>query len=125
MMARPVRMPAKSKYHAAPTVVDGIRFDSKREAQRYGELKLLAKAGEIHSLERQVEFALCTLSRPQWEDTARVSVRVVAKYVADFTYYDRHGHRHVEDVKGVRTAMYVLKKKWLELQDGIQIREVR
>ena len=103
-----------SKYRNKPIVVDGIRFASKREAKRWGELKLLEKAKEITELERQTRWALCT------EDGVRVG-----HYVADFTYLQGHDRRVVvEDAKGVRTELYKWKKKHFEAQYGIPITEV-
>lgn len=108
-----------SKYRNVKTVVDGQTFDSKREAARYQELKALQHVGEIVDLQRQVPIQLyCpSIVDGSWSQ--------VAEYVADFTYTARGGVKVVEDVKGKKTAMYQLKKKWLELQSGIQIREVR
>ena len=101
-----------SKYRAVPTVLDGIRFASKKEASRYSELKLLEKAGNIAELRRQVVFPIS------------VNGIHVCKYVADFTYYDDRRDYVVEDVKGVKTRMYALKKKLLLAARGIEIREV-
>lgn len=95
-----------SKYHAIPTTVDGIRFDSKKEAARYSDLKLLARAGEIRDLVLQPKFKL--------EDCT---------YVADFEYVTKEGVRIVEDCKGVKTAMYRLKKKMVKRVYGIDILE--
>ena len=116
-----------SKYHAVPTVVHGWRFDSKREAKRYQELLLLGRAGVIRNLELQPTF-------PLWGyrvDEAGISYRCVGTYRADFRY-EEHVDRTpstvgwrdvVEDVKGVRTAVYRLKKRMMDAQYGIQIRE--
>lgn len=104
-----------SKYRNVKTRVAGELFDSKREAAYWQGLKAREHNGEITYLRRQVCFPLlCPV-----EDRAVM----VAFYVADFVY-DEHGKRHVVDAKGKRTAMYQLKKKWLELQDGIVIEEV-
>lgn len=93
------------------TTVDGIKFRSKAEAKRYGELKLLEKAGEIRHLELQPAFPLTAHDRK------------LATYVADFRY-QQNGAVIVEDVKGMLTPMYRLKKKWVQLQYGIEITEV-
>lgn len=106
-----------SKYGAVPTIVDNIRFASKREAERYKELRLLEAAGEITDLKRQVRFPLFT---EDMDDNRQQ----VTQYIADFTYVDKGGQKVVEDAKGVRTAMYVLKKKWMLLEWGIDIQEV-
>ena len=121
------KMPAhvavkKSKYRNVRTVIDGEKFDSKREAQYWAELKLREKAGEIDSLQRQVPFDLCC---PDDNASYGEVSRVVAVYIADFTYRDSRTHQqHVVDAKGKRTPMYALKKKWLELQSGVIIEEV-
>jgi dsDNA-binding SOS-regulon protein len=100
------------KYGNKKTVVDGITFDSKKEAARYVELKMLQQAGEIQDLLLQPSFEL------------RVDGgKVVGRYFADFKY--RQGNRViVEDVKGVRTDVYRLKKKIVEAVHHIQIVEV-
>lgn len=104
-----------SKYHAIPTVVDGIRFASKREAKRYGELRLLEKAGEISDLRLQVRYPLHTIS----PDGKLVKV---CDYLADYTYVE-NGATVVEDCKGAITQTYSTKRKWLLLEYGIAIRE--
>jgi hypothetical protein len=110
------------KYKAVPTVVDGIRFASKKEARRYAELKMLEKAGEVKELQLQPRFPLFSPGRGTGGPYAREHI---CDYVADFRY--REGSRGllvIEDVKGVKTAVYRLKKKWFEAQYGIEIREV-
>lgn len=100
--------PKASKYRNVPTEIDGIRFDSKREASRWCELKLLLTAGAIRNLERQVRF--------------RLTADIV--YVADFVYWDDGTEQQViEDSKGVRTKEYRLKKR-LMAEAGHQIKEV-
>jgi len=91
------RVPAKrSKYRNVRTEVDGIKFASKAEARRYGQLQLLVKAGEIRDLELQRKYDL-----PGG-----------VKYVADFDYIDaRTGLPITEDVKGVLTPVFKLKAK--------------
>ena len=95
------------KYRAQPTTVDGIRFASKKEARRYTELRLLERAGRITNLRRQVRFKL---------------VQTVV-YVADFTY-EESGENIVEDVKGFKTPTYKQKRRLMQDQHGITIREV-
>ena len=109
-----------TKYRAVPTVVNGIRFDSKREAARYLELVLLGLAGGLVDLELQPRFDL------------HVQGIKVATYVADFRYREWQSGPHgggwvdvVEDVKGVRTPVYRLKAKHLAAEHGIRIRETR
>lgn len=103
----------QSKYRAKPTQVDGIQFASKREARRYGELKMLARAGQIACLELQPSYVLT------------VGGVKVGVYRADFRYRDvRSGALVVEDSKGFRTPVYRLKKKIVEALYGIEISEV-
>lgn len=130
-----------SKYHAQPTVVDGMRFASKAEARRYGELLLLGDSGSIRNLEIQPRFPLkavllrnrialssggTNIGRP----SSAPIVVAVGEYRADFAYEEltETGGRWdftVEDVKGVKTPLYRWKKKHFEAQYGIQIREIR
>ena len=110
---------ARSKYHAKPLVVDGIRFSSQREARRYGELRLLERAGQLWDLTLQPVFAL---HATQWPAPAGPP-NVVGVYRADFAYATATG-TVVEDVKGVRTALYRWKKKHVELEYGVRIIEV-
>lgn len=111
-----------SKYNAKKTVVDGIKFDSKREAERYCELKLLEKAKEIRNLELQPRFLL----QDKFEDKQGNTHRKI-EYVADFMYIDKDNKKIVEDVKGVMTDVYKLKKKlFLNLYDKeFDFREIR
>ena len=100
-------------------MVDGITFDSKKEATRYSELKLLQRAGEIFDLQRQVPF---TLIPKQVRDGKTIERPCV--YKADFVYKDKDGTEIVEDVKGVCTKEYRIKKKLMLWQFGIVVREV-
>mgnify|MGYP005816052747 CR=1 FL=1 len=125
------------KYHAQATEVDGIRFDSKAEASRYVELKLLVKAGEISGLQLQVRVPL------------EVNGHKIGVYVADFVYLSKvtdgqgdprlpFGNMQswnkddgvfspfsvIEDVKGVLTPIYKWKKKHVKAQYGIEIQEI-
>jgi hypothetical protein len=95
-----------SKYRAQPVVVDGIRFHSRKEANRWVVLKLLAERGAITNLRRQVPYEL-TLK---------------TTYVADFVYDDGAGEV-VEDVKGFRTKVYRQKYRAMLAQHGIRIKE--
>ena len=101
-----------SKYHAIRTEIDGIKFASKHEANRYIELKLMEQAKAIQDLKLQVTFPLIKKSKYGRE----------IKYVADFTYYE-NGHLVVEDAKGYRTDVYKLKKRLLAELYGIEIKE--
>lgn len=105
-----------SKYHAKRTVVDGIQFDSAKEAKRYTKLRDMEQAGEIEGLRLQVPFEIL----PSFECDG-VKYRGM-KYIADFVYY-RNGVRVVEDVKGVKTPEYKLKKKLMAYINHINIKE--
>lgn len=102
------RMPYRStKYHAVKTEVDGIKFDSKKEAKRYQELKLLEKAKVIKDLRLQVPFTLIEKSEHG---------RAI-RYIADFVYYDNEkGKEIIEDTKGFRTDVYKLKARMMAEQ---------
>jgi len=101
-----------TKYRAQPTVVDGIRFDSKAEARRYGDLKVTEKAGLITDLELQPTFPV------------KINGIKVFTYRADFRYVDLGGVV-IEDVKGYKTPLYRLKKKCVEAAyPGVVIIEV-
>lgn len=98
-----------SKYHSRKVTVHGITFDSKKEADRYCELRLLEMAGKIKELKRQVQFVL----QPSFKKNGK-TIRAIT-YVADFEYYDlEKGKYIVEDVKGYKTDVYQLKKKLFE-----------
>jgi hypothetical protein len=101
-----VTVPKKHKYFACPTIVDGIKFASAKEARRYGELKLLQMAGKISQLELQPRYKLV----------------IEESYVADFRYTEK-GETVVEDVKGCLTREYKRKRKAMFKQHGVTIRE--
>lgn len=105
-----------NKYHAKKTVVDGIEFDSAKEAKRYAKLRALEDAGKIQGLRLQVPFELV----PSFECDG-VKYRGM-KYVADFVYY-RDGKVIVEDCKGFKTAEYKLKKKLMAYINHVNIEE--
>ena len=105
-----------NKYHAKKTTVDGIEFDSAKEAKRYAKLRALEDAGKIQHLRLQVPFELL----PSFECDG-VKYRGMS-YVADFVYY-RDGKQVVEDVKGVKTPEYKLKKKLMAYVNHINIEE--
>lgn len=94
----------KSKYSSAKTDVDGIRFDSKKEAEFYAELKLREKAGEITHLRLQPRYLLQEAFKHEGKQYREM------EYVADFEYIE-NGVTVVIDVKGFKTAVYMLKKK--------------
>lgn len=101
-----------SKYRNKKTEVDGIIFDSKKEAARYQELSLLQQAGEIRGLILQPKFDIT------------VQHTKVCTYKADFEYVDNDGALVVEDAKGIKTPVYRLKKKLMRAVYGIEIKEV-
>ena len=105
--------PKRHKYGAKATTVDGIRFASKKEAQRYAELKILAKAREINGLELQPALPV-----------QAPNGTLIFTYKADFSYWTKDGRRVIEDVKGVRTPVYQLKKKVIEALYGFEIKEI-
>lgn len=113
------RQPKLSKYRNDRVQVDGIWFDSKAEAQHYRRLKLAQEAGHL-TFERQVPF--------HFEVAYLANGRTVKKkmrYVADFVVKWRDGRREVQDVKGVLTKEYKLKKKLMSALYGIEIREIK
>ena len=105
-----------SKYHAKKTCVDGIVFDSKREADRYLVLKSMEEDGNIEDLRRQVRYELV----PAFDVDGRHCRPVY--YVADFVYVE-DGKEVVEDVKGMRTDVYRLKSKLFARRYGKVIKE--
>ena len=104
-----------SKYRARPTTVDGQRFASQLEARRYGHLCLEMAAGTVTDLRCQVRYPIVLADLDGHDVT-------VCTYVADFVYM-RDGQVIVEDVKGVRTPMYRLKAKLMQVLLGIVIQE--
>ena len=107
-------MSKPSKYGNKKVEYDGIKFDSKRECQRYQQLKLMLKAGEISGLELQKKFEL----------TPKNNRFRAMHYVADFVYLDKNKNLIVEDSKGFRTKEYKLKQKLMFHVHGIEIIEV-
>ncbi len=105
------------KYHSEKTFVDGIRFDSKKEARRYIVLKMLEDMGEITGLRRQVKFTLITGKR--WSDGHKHRDTV---YIADFVYTE-NGVIVVEDVKGFRTDAYRIKRELMKEKYNIEVKE--
>lgn len=95
-----------NKFNAKKTEVDGITFDSKREAERYCELKLLERAGEITELRLQPVYEL----QPAYTDNENNKQRAIT-YRADFEYRDPDRGCIVEDVKGMELPDFKLKAK--------------
>lgn len=130
----PVESPRESKYGAKKTVVNGIMFDSAKEANRWGELRLLERAGEIKNLRRQVEYVLIpekrepdTIGKRGDLKKGRVIQKAV-KYRADFVYESKDCKTIVEDVKGYKGggayAVFSIKKKLMREVFGLEIREI-
>lgn len=107
-----------SKYHARKVMVDGHNFDSVKEAARYSVLMQKQERGEISGLELQPEFRLIPAQRGKTRSERAVMYR------ADFRYRGADGMEHVEDVKGVRTREYMLKRKLMLYIHGIEVEEV-
>lgn len=100
--------PVDSKYKAKRVVVDGVTFDSQKEARKYCELKLLKQAGVIADFELQPEFEL----QPGYRDKQGNWVRPIV-YRADFKVTYPDGREVIIDTKGHRTKEYLLKRKML------------
>lgn len=121
-----------NKYHNSAVIVDGISFQSRKEARRWRELKLMESAGMIHGLTRQKKFVLIpaqrepdTVGKRGGKHKGKLIEREVA-YYADYSYYDKEGNEVVEDVKSpaTRTKDYVVKRKMMLYVHGIRIREI-
>ena len=109
---------SRSKYGAKKTIVDGKKFDSKWEAERYGQLKAMEKAMFIRDLELQVPYDLI------------VNDIKICRYIADFRYKKESNHiitndeyyvEVVEDTKGFETQEFKLKKKLMKALYNIDI----
>ena len=121
----------QNKYKNQKIEIDGILFDSKKEAKRYSELLLLEKAGAITNLQRQVKYVLIPA---QYEADYVLKKGKVKRgkcierecsYTADFVYFDKEqGEWVAEDVKGFRTDKYIIKRKLMLWVHNIRIKEV-
>lgn len=123
------------KYNNKKVMVDGIKFDSKKEAKRYQELKMLEQAGHITDLKRQAKYVLIPA---QYEPTSEVYTkgkengklkkgRLIERecaYYADFVYKLKSGETVVEDTKGVKTPEYIIKRKLMLFVHNIKIKEM-
>ncbi len=109
-----------NKYNARRCCLDGINFDSKHEMQRYAQLKMLERAGEISDLRLQVKYQLI----PRQDDSAGRMLERDVSYIADFVYKDKAGGTVVEDAKGHRTKDYIIKRKLMLWVHRISVREV-
>ena len=110
----------RSKYHNRKTK----GFDSAKEWRRNQELETLQRAGEISELNRQVPFVLMS-SYTIADETTRQGFRTVReiRYIADFTYRLKNGTRIIEDVKGMQTDVFKIKRKLLERKIALGVIE--
>lgn len=121
---------AKSKYNAKKVTYDDITFDSKREMNRYCELKLLERAGDISELKLQQKFVLIPTMREPVTVGKRGGIKQgkllekECSYIADFVYRDKNGELVVEDTKGMRTKDYIIKRKLMLFVHHISVKEV-
>lgn len=124
-----------NKYGNKKVIVDGVVFDSKREAIRYRQLLTLQKAGEISDLKRQVEFLLIPNQYAIEEKYSKSGKRLKDKqillerkvsYISDFTYLDKDHNLIVEDVKSkvTKTPEFIIKKKLMLFIHKIEVKIV-
>ena len=120
-----------AKYKNKKVEIDGIVFDSKKEADRWKHLRLLEDAGMIRCLRRQQKFILIPAQYSQTELTKSSKPKCLERectYIADFSYMDDFGKLHVEDVKGYRRAgaynIFVIKRKLMLQKYGIRVEEI-
>lgn len=120
-----------NKFRAKKTIVDGMKFDSKKEYIRYKELQKLQEEGQITELKRQVKYVLIPTQRSNKELDKYGKFKVLERecnYKADFVYRDKEGNLHVEDTKGCKKGssyeLYVIKRKLMLKVHGIRIEEV-
>lgn len=130
-----MRSKSFSKYRSKKVEVDGIQFDSKKEANRYLELKLLERSGQIQNLRMQVPFELIPNQYEEHIEFTKTGKEKIVKklverkcsYIADFVY-EEDGKTVVEDAKGFRDstayALFVIKRKLVLQLYGIKVVEV-
>ena len=128
--------PSKNKYYAQKCKINGIVYDSKKEAQRHTELQLLLKSGRICDLQRQVRFLLIPAQYETYERYGKNGKRLKdgkrcvergVDYIADFVYKE-NGVEVVEDTKGYKKGtaydLFVIKRKLMLYVHGIRVREI-
>ena len=102
-----------NKYFAKKTVAMGLKFDSRWEAERWGQLKAMERAGVVTQLERQIKYELS------------INDVKICNYIADFRYLleeeDGLSRLVVEDAKGIQTPEFRLKKKMMKAIHNIDI----
>jgi len=113
------------KYSNRKVEFDGHKFDSKRECERYKELKALEKNGKITELELQPKFWLRCGNKDILIKSDRYPNGRRASYRADFSFIDDRGDEHVEDVKGFDTSGSRLRRAIVEAEYGIRVEIVR
>lgn len=119
MMAFKTRKKRGSKFGNVKTTIDGIKFDSKAEAARYRELKAMQQAGLIYELECQPRYNFPLDGVPMRYVGGKRKGKVI-EYVADF-YYIQNDKLVIEDVKGVETAVFKLKRALMKEINGLDV----
>lgn len=125
----------RAKYGNKKCQWNGLTFDSKHEMERYKDLYLLQKAGDIQNLRTQVAFMLIPEQRERSHELYKAGpqkgklkpgklIERKCEYIADFVYLDNKGELVVEDAKGVRTKEYLIKRKLMLYMHKIRIIEV-
>ena len=131
-LLKPKSAESLKKYGNKKIEYDGITFDSKKEARRYSQLKLLQQAGQISDLELQKSFELVPAQYETYERYGKKGQRIKdgkrcieksVTYKADFVYTE-NGKLVVEDTKGMKTTEYIIKRKLMLYVHGIRIKEV-
>ena len=120
---QPAAKSRKNKFNAVKVEIDGLTFDSKKEAKRYIQLKAMQQHKEIRELKNHQCFELAPKTRIAGEKRAKPALR----YFADFTYYTAAGEFVVEDVKSAitrKTASYRNKKHLMKTVLNIDVQEV-
>lgn len=122
-----------SKYRSVKTEVDGITFDSKKEAKRYLQLRQMQEQGIIKNLQTQVEFELIPSAYEDIKQYSKVTgaeikpkrklIERKCSYIADFVY-ETADETVVEDTKGLRTPDYIIKRKLMLYIHKIKIKEI-
>lgn len=136
---------SRNKLGNKAIIIDGQRFDSRAEAKRYGQLRMLERAGEISDIRCQVVYELIPAhyeyvptgkifsrgAKKGQKEYKRVTVELPVKYIADFVYKDKNGNTVVEDVKGYSDpnsatyAKFVIKRKLMLWIHGVKVKEVK
>lgn len=122
----------RNKYGNKKIEINGIVYDSAKEARRHQELLLLERAGAIQNLDRQVGFELIPAQYEYYARYGKTGKRLKdgkrcieqsVVYKADFVYYE-NGEKVVEDTKGIRTTDYIIKRKLMLYVHNVRIKEI-